>query len=407
MYADRSARTAQLRRVARAAAAALLICTVAVSAISAASAEQETSQGNWNGARQAYVREFEAGVRGAQLSDVDTNYLLSVLPGEVPTQRPETDLERLTSRPSLQHISATIIQLRELARTLQRRHGLRQPSSTGGDYIHVEDPDDIPPEPADPVISSWVRLKGIADEPPIVLARTQPAPPRSLPLQWRQPIRIASTGNEEYDSHVAAVVEELRRTTPTLPIDDQSFPNPVEQSNVFVDTESVLCPEGEACRAADMSSALRVAIDGDSHSPSQRYMLSVIAAYGQLRRGSWMPSAEIVPLDASTGLHVTSAWLRADALGNINTAMCKWVTGVGTDGWGRNDFSVPEGRLRATPDEIRRSVRACLGAAMGAPSSPPRWSVRLVPHRGSLCCLDPAATPSNYSQDEMLRQIYQ
>lgn len=364
---------------------------------------QRDREADW---RADYARDYREGIVQSQLSPSDTADFLAALRGEVAPPwvgSRHDDVQALAAMPSLRTIGQRLRRLRDVGKGLQRRYRLERPRSVGGDRLLIED-SEAPSVPVDPVIYSWRSIEdAVSSAPAALLERPQkPAPPLAVPRKWHRPIRIASTGNAEYDALAADVIRELRRSNPRLPIDDRSFPNPVEQANVFLDWRGIQCREGAACRSFDTGPALRAANRRYHSSAADSAMFQALALFDQLQSGRWTPRSEIVPLGAYSGLHFTAAWLRAGGDGQINAAACTTVTGPGTEGQGRLSPRGSEPPARATRDEIRRSIRSCVGAAMGAPSVPPQWSVRMIPVL-RLAGPDQAGT---YTQEEMLHQIY-
>lgn len=380
----------------------LCAASVLVAMSLAVSARPQASQGQAEGRREAYSREFTAGIRSAGLSAVDTNYFLTPLDGELTApaaQVPQSPLQALAALPDLQTISSKIVALRSLVNRLDQRFRLRATGPVGVGVAVLQDPE----PPPDPVGDSWSLLRGTVALSPIILAPRASAAPRQMnqPRRWRYPVRIAATGDPAIDRIVADVVGDLRRTIPDLPIDERSFPNIPGEANLFLDWSGVQCREKLSCRAFNTWPAVgRAHRIYDPNSP-QVAVIRALAFFDQLRSGRWVSRSSIVPLSAYTGEKVTAAWVRTDESGEINTAVCMYVTGVGVEA-----RILRRGEAAPTAEKIRQSVRTCMAAAMGAPSTYPQWSVRSVPLFRDLCCESKDDQDKAYDQIEMLRQLY-
>ena len=338
-----------------------------------------------------YVRDYEAGIRALHLSDADLEWYLSVVPGT--TRRPapvRSEMELLADIPSLRTLVSKKQRMYDLYRQLERDYDLRTPRSRP----LIEDPD----EPRNPMLDSWQLLRigqvFLAYRAPM-LSRRKVRPDRQTPpRRWRRPLRIAATGDAKFDAQVAIVVREMRQAMPELPLDEHSFPNTVEQANMLMDPTDILCPDDAPCRPADHGPIWTHIERHQEVSAADLERLLPLIAFNQVHRGRWRPTRPLVPITAYIGQTVAAAWLRTGPDGEIGTATCNYVAGIA---------SISR-HIPRKPEDIRRGIRACIGAAMGVPSTPPRWSIDSIVTHYDRCIEDGSCTA--YSQDALLRRLY-
>lgn len=345
-----------------------------------------------------YVRDYEAGIRALNLSDGDLESFLVAVPGT--TRRPapvRSEMELLADIPSLRTRVSKKQQMYDLYLQLERDHDLRMPRRGGcKECTGIIFPD--PDEPENPMLDSWqvlsVDQELLAYRAPMLSRRKVRPDRRTPPRRWRRPLRIAATGNANFDAQVAIVVREMRQAMPELPLDEHSFPNAVEQANMLMDPTDILCPDDAPCRPAAHRPFWTQIERHQDVSAADKELLSPLIAFNQVQRGRWRPTRPLVPITAYIGETVAAAWLRTGPDGEIGTATCNYVAGI-----------APISRhIPRKPDEIRRGIRACIGAAMGVPSTPPRWSIGSIVTHYDRCIVDGSC--SDYSQDAWLRRLY-
>lgn len=226
----------------------------------------------------------------------------------------------------------------------------------------------------------------------------------NLPI-WHKPIRIASTNSIKYDNYITQALDRLQKHIPSLPIDSNSFPAPINQANAFVDTRGIICKDQEPCRPSDTRSMfIQRRLANGSEAPSVNAQIPAIF-FGELDGGKWRSTNPILAVPISR-IYGSSAFLRVDQTGAIVRAGCTRVLGIGTDGIA--GFAVDGSSLRwrrATPEAERHATFQCVAAMLGAPLDRQPWSIR-GETRYAQCRTGNAPYSPTDSQIDLLHEMY-
>jgi hypothetical protein len=342
-----------------------------------------------------FARELQAALKAAGASRLDTNQVMISLiaAGFATKTAAETNVVRyLSETPSLGRASEIRQSLRRLSSKLAKTYGFKISRRSTGDIIMPSD------QPRDPRLGSWRLLNSLVEGSLYLQAGPDIGPPKRAPLRWRIPVRIASTGVQTYDDQIKRTLSDLKNRIPSLPIDKNSFPAPIAQANLFIDIDDIVCRAEEACKVTDTWPAFDELQRRKPVISSRLPMMRALVFFGRLDGQTISKGNAIYPINANTGDAEISAWLRADLKGGIQTAGC---TGVAWPWWPKAGNALAK-REPVGEEAIAQRIRACIGAALGAPARFRDWSLSEAPPAacGMEVCL------SGYDQNKLLEDLY-
>ena len=339
-----------------------------------------------------YARELRSGLVASHMLPADANRILRSLIEEgltKPLPRPCDPVEAMKSSASIADVSNSVLHVKRLVALLERKYDIHI-VKIQTDIVIIQSIPRI-----DPVISSFSKLKdyslnreyGIYDNTIKVEGWKRSIKP------WNTPIRILSSGVDFYDSQIRQVLADLKRNVPGIPIDDMSFPAPIDRANVFIDLVDLQCPIGQPCRRIDTWKTLaQMSQNKKYHSGEQEARLPLIF-FGERVNGHSSGMGPIFELSAFSGLSTASAYLRTDIEGHIVTAACSRLVGKRFPPYASDEASY-------------RAIRSCLAAALGAPArDPPVFGSGAASNSKSMCPdLDRDHDPVD--QTAVLRSMY-